>query len=78
MKRNAKRNGAFQGKKGMIPVPHLKKGTITVPISKGTRNRSLERVPVPGTDPTLLLRMYECLFLKLCLNFDNKFLLMWL
>ena len=55
-KRNAKINGAFQGKKETIPapVPHLKKGTIPVPNSKGTRNRSLERVPVPGTDPTLL------------------------
>ena len=46
-----------KAKKGMIPVPvpHLKKGMIPVPNYKGTRNRSLERVSVPGTDPTLLV-----------------------
>ena len=44
-------------KNGTIPVPapHLKKGTIPVPNSKETRNRSLELVPVPGTDPSLLV-----------------------
>ena len=49
--------GPFQGKKGTIrvPDPQLKKERFPIPNSKGTRNRSLERVPISGTDPTLLI-----------------------
>ena len=39
---------SFQEEKGMIPVPvpHQKQGMIPVQNAKGTRNRSLDLVPI--------------------------------